>query len=230
MPLCYAARIPKLRVGTSVVSGYPINQYEESPYRRQRICNMKTPPLDVLLRYIPQVVYPPEDFANIDDSEVVVNQQSPVNPPPTSTTRSLSYPPPRPPQPLRKYSLQCSLLPFPSLSPNCTALFPSPWSALPLTSTSQIELCYVCCSTLELLEWWTECGLAEMHVGVNCGEWTINLMLLLKPGYSPSTETPNNADWYRLWSACLFPEARRSREDSSTATNWARRSHLVDIT
>ena len=107
---CYAARIPRLRVGTSVVSGYPINQYQESPYRRRRMNYMKRPPLDVLLRYIPQVEYPPEHFANTDDSEVLVNQQSPVNPPPASTTRSLSYPLPRPPQPLRKHSLHCSRL------------------------------------------------------------------------------------------------------------------------
>ena len=69
---CYAARIPRLRVGTSVVSKYPINQYEESPYRWRRMSYMKTPPLDVLLQYIPQVEYPPENFANTDDSEVVV--------------------------------------------------------------------------------------------------------------------------------------------------------------
>ena len=54
---------------------------------------MKTPPLDILLRYIPQVVVPPEDLANTDDSEVVVNQQSLVIPPPASTSRTLSYPP-----------------------------------------------------------------------------------------------------------------------------------------
>ena len=71
---------------------------------------MKTPPLDVLLRYIPQEVDPPEDVANTDESEAVVNEQSPVNPPPASTTRTLSYPPPGPPQPLRKYSLHCALL------------------------------------------------------------------------------------------------------------------------
>ena len=173
--------------------------YEESPYRRRRMSYMKTLPLDVLLRYIPQVEFPPEDFANTDDSEVVVNQQSPVNTPH------------RPPQPLRKYSLHCSLLSFLSPSPNRTALLPSPSSALPLTSTSQLELCYVSCSALELLEWWTECKHTAMHVGVNCREWTISLMLLLIPGYIPSSETPENADWCRLWSTCLFHEARRSR-------------------
>ena len=105
---CYAARIPRLRVGTSVVSGYPFNQYEESPYRRRRMSYMKTPPLDVLLRYIPQVEYPPEDFANTEDSEVVVNQQSLyrilhldhhnrfVSTPPTFPYfLSLSFPPPQ---------------------------------------------------------------------------------------------------------------------------------------
>ena len=80
----------------------------------------------------PRVVHPPENFANTDDSEVVVNEQSPVNHPPTSTTRSLSYPPPRPPQPLPKYSFDCSLL-FPTFhnpSLNCTALLPSLSSTL----------------------------------------------------------------------------------------------------
>ena len=39
-----------------------------------------------------------------------VNEQWPVNPTPASTTRSLSYTPPRPPQLLRKHSLHCYLL------------------------------------------------------------------------------------------------------------------------
>ena len=130
--LCYAAGIPRLRVDTSVFNGCPVTQYEEAPYRRRRMSHMKSPPIDVLLRYIPRVVYPPENFANTDDPEVVVNEQSPVNPPPASTTRSLSYPPPRPPQPLPKYSFDCSLL-FPTFhnpSLNCTALLPSLSSTL----------------------------------------------------------------------------------------------------
>ena len=146
---CYAARIP-------ILSGYSINQYEEAPYRRQKMSYMKTPPLDVLLRYILQVVYPPENVDNIDDSEVVVNEQSPHNPPPAPTTRSLSYPPPQLLQPLRKYSFHCSLLfpTFPNPSLNCTALLPSLSSALPLTSTSHVKLSYVRRSALEFLEWW----------------------------------------------------------------------------
>ena len=63
---------------------------------------MNSPPLDVLLRYIPQVVYPPENVGNTDDSEVEIKEKSQVNPPPASTTRSLSYPSSRPPQLLRK--------------------------------------------------------------------------------------------------------------------------------
>ena len=170
--LCYVGRIPRLRVDTSVFNVYPVTQYEEAPYRRRRMIHMKTPLLDVLLRYIPRAVYPPENVANNDESEVVVNEQSPVNPPPASTTRSLSYPSPRPPQPLRKYSFRCSILlpTFSNPSLNCTALLTSLSSALLLTSTSHIKLCYVSCSALELLEWWNECRLADMHVGVNCGE------------------------------------------------------------
>ena len=115
--LCYAARIPRLRVNTSVFNGYPVTQYEEAPYRRRRMSYMKTPPLDVLLRCIPRVVYPPEIVGNTVASEVEVNERFPVSPPPASTTRSLSYPPPRPPQPLRKYSPTAPYFSFPIHAP-----------------------------------------------------------------------------------------------------------------
>ena len=93
----YAARIPRLRVDTSVFNGHPINQYEEAPYGRRRMSHMKSPPLDVLLRYNPQVVYLSENVSITDDSELVVNEQSLVNPVPASTTRSLPYSPSQPP-------------------------------------------------------------------------------------------------------------------------------------
>ena len=146
-------------MGTSVDNGYPLRQVEEVPYRKRRTNYMKTPPLDILLRYIPQVVVPPEDFANTDDSEVVVNQQSPVIPPPASTSRSLSYPPPRPPQPLRKYSIHSSLLfspyPFPLHPPITLLCFPLldllSLSRTHTSSSSLIQLCYVSCSALKTI-------------------------------------------------------------------------------
>ena len=79
----------------------------------------------------------------------VVNEQWPVNPTQASTTGSLSFPPPRRQQPLRKHSLPCSLLCSLSSPPplKCLDLFPYPWSTLSLTCGSQIQLL---CSTLKL--------------------------------------------------------------------------------
>ena len=78
-------------VWTSIFNGHPINQYEEAPYGWRRMSHMKTPPLDVLLRsFLRQ--YISENVSITDDQELVINEQSPVNP-----ARSLPYPPPQPP-------------------------------------------------------------------------------------------------------------------------------------
>ena len=129
---------------------YPFNQYEEDHYRFRRMSHMKTLPLDVFLRYIPRVVYPPENFAKTDDSEVMVNEQSSFNHPPDSTTRSLSYPPPRPPQPLHKYFLHCSSLTFSYLSQsiaqsNCSASLSFICSAPHFHLSNWVLICWLLC-------------------------------------------------------------------------------------